>query len=69
VNSRVTGALPTECPTCRGFGCTEETRPVMVMNPFTGLQQSTAIGDGGRKLIGSGCPRCGGTGQLAHAHP
>jgi hypothetical protein len=83
--SRITGALATECPTCRGIGYTPDTAPEMhtlkevapewVLNfrgyfveveEFTGheLEYETQRRDGVPQL-GSGCPRCLGTGQLA----
>jgi hypothetical protein len=81
----MTGALATECPTCRGIGYTPDTAPEMHTDPevalewmlnyrgyfvqvevLTGheLEHCTLYRDGVPQL-GSGCPRCLGTGQLA----
>lgn len=58
---RITGALKTECPHCRGLGYTPQTSAEMETQWSRDNQDYVEI-----KTIrqGSGCPRCHGTGQL-----
>jgi len=59
---RLTKAKPTECPVCQGIGYTRATCPEL---------EQRIDKDGRTKLatvrLGSGCPRCLGTGQLSIA--
>lgn len=58
---RTTGALPTECPACAGFGYNDKCAPEMrlVLNEEMGAYVEVET-----IKQGSGCLRCGGTGQL-----
>jgi len=66
---RVTKALPTECPECAGLGVTEATAPERLRETVGGKKRwvyamnTRALFS--RPLLGSGCPRCLGVGQLA----
>lgn len=58
--SDATGQLDTECPACEGWGETQESAREMARDPATGLWQTL--------IMGYGCLRCGGTGQLESKH-
>ena len=58
---RTTGALPTECPACYGTGHTRECAPVMETHYNREYNAYLEVRTIER---GSGCLRCGGTGQL-----
>lgn len=61
-NERITKAKPTECPECVGIGYTHKTAPdIRIINE----RLQTVLDKFGRPRLGSGCPRCLGTGQLA----
>ena len=64
---RITGASSHECPTCHGLGYTQACQAEMVtslIRDFGYVETATRRGIDGRALVGSGCLRCGGTGQL-----
>ena len=65
---RITGKLPTECDACHGTGHTRESEPCMryAQHPEHGtIELGTLTDTFTRKpLVGSGCLKCGGTGQL-----
>ena len=58
---RITGMKPTECPICHGLGYTEASKAEMrcVWNA-----ERTDYVEVKTLKQGSGCLRCGGTGQL-----
>ncbi len=61
---RITGKLLTECPECHGVGYTPATAAEMHAHcEDPDLEQFTVYRDNVPQL-GSGCPRCLGTGQL-----
>ena len=64
---RITGQSPSECPVCRGIGYTSDTAAEMHTRWSEEHQLTTeycTAYNNGVAQVGSGCPRCGGTGRL-----
>lgn len=58
---RTTGASETECPACFGLGTTQASAPEMELQYSRDMGGHVEV----RTIAqGSGCLRCGGTGQL-----
>ena len=63
---RITAGLPTECPACHGIGYTKESAAEMHYedHPEHGPVERFTVYRDMVPQIGSGCLKCGGTGQL-----
>lgn len=62
MTQRLTGQSETECPACYGMGVTQASAPEMELKYNRELGGHVEV----RTIQqGSGCLRCGGTGQLA----
>lgn len=55
---RLVGQKPTECPACNGWGYTPATCTEYQLDKIDGRDSMRTT------KLGSGCPRCLGTGQL-----
>lgn len=65
--SRITGQCNTECPVCNGIGYTRDTAPAMHTRFDEELQARVEFATEYHNMVpqlGSGCPRCLGTGQI-----